>query len=130
MTTSSPILSRGGCHCGAVAFEVRGRPERLLICNCSICTMKGYLHWIVPRNDFQLVRGEDRLTTYTFNTGAAKHHFCATCGIASFYIARSDPDKIDVNARCVADLALGDLAIDTFDGQNWEAAYERYDARE
>ena len=130
MPSSSPTISRGGCHCGAVAFEIRGRPERLLICNCSICTMKGYLHWFVPRDDFTLLRGDDAIATYTFNTGAARHHFCTTCGIASFYIARSHPDQIDVNARCVAELDLDDLPIDTFDGQDWEAAHERYRDRQ
>lgn len=39
------MIYKGGCHCGAVRFEVEA-PERLECseCNCSICTMSGYLH--------------------------------------------------------------------------------------
>ena len=50
---------------------------------------------------FELLSGADALTTYRFNTGTAQHTFCATCGIHPFYIPRSDPDKIDVNVRCL-----------------------------
>lgn len=116
----------GGCHCGRVRFEVDGAPEKLIFCNCSICHKKAYLHWIVPRDRFRLLSGAEDLATYTFNTGAAKHHFCRTCGVAPYYIARSDPDAIDVNARCVDDLDLEALPLQTFDGVNWEASYERY----
>lgn len=116
----------GGCHCGAVRFRVRGRPDHLVVCNCSICSKKGYLHWFVSADDFELLTSEDALATYTFGTHTAKHHFCKTCGITSFYIARSHPDSIDVNARCCDGLDLDALPIETFDGQNWEAAYERY----
>jgi hypothetical protein len=39
----------GGCHCGAVRYEVLA-PEEIEAkeCNCSICRMTGYLHLIVP----------------------------------------------------------------------------------
>jgi hypothetical protein len=114
---------RGGCHCGQVAFEVRGKLESVSECNCSICTKKGYLHWIVPRDAFQLLTPESNLATYKFNTGVARHHFCPACGVASFYIPRSDPDKIDVNARCLEGVDVGTLRINRFDGRNWEAAF-------
>lgn len=118
----------GGCHCGAVRFEVAGAPAKVLVCNCSICTKKGYLHWIVPLADFRVVSGAGALTTYRFNTGVAQHHFCATCGCAPFYVPRSDPDKIDVNARCLDDVDLAALPVETSAGANWEAHYEIYRA--
>ena len=92
--------------------------------------MKGYLHWIVPQTDFRLLTPESALATYRFGTRTARHHFCSTCGITPFYIARSDPDKIDVNARCIQGLDLASLAIEPFDGQNWELAHERYRQRD
>jgi len=116
----------GGCHCGAVRFRVRGRPDHLVVCNCSICSKKGYLHWFVSRDDFELLTAEDAVATYTFGTHTAKHHFCKTCGIAPFYIARSHPDGIDVNARCCDGLDLDALPVETFEGQDWEAGYSRY----
>jgi hypothetical protein len=69
-----------------------------------------------------LLSGNDELATYTFNTGVAKHTFCKTCGIHAFYVPRSDPDKIDVNVRCIDDIDLSALSIKRFDGRNWEQA--------
>lgn len=114
-------LMAGSCHCQAVRFEVTGDLGEVTECNCSICTRKGYLHWIVPRDAFRLVDGEDALATYRFNTGIAQHQFCATCGVAGFYVPRSHPDAIDVNVRCLDDVDLAALTVRSFDGRNWEA---------
>jgi hypothetical protein len=110
----------GGCHCGRVRFEVRTSETTVLDCNCSICRKKGFLHLIVSPERFKLVGGELALATYTFNTGIAKHHFCRTCGIASFYRPRSHPNDYDVNARCLDGDALEDFEVVPFDGENWE----------
>lgn len=73
---------KGGCHCGAVQFEVDAPAAiEAARCNCSICDMCGFLHLFVSRNNFRLIKGKDALTTYTFNTGVAQHHFCKHCGI-------------------------------------------------
>ncbi|HKE12461.1 MAG TPA: GFA family protein [Myxococcota bacterium] len=120
---------RGGCHCGRVVYEVRGPVERASQCNCSICSKKGYVHWIVSRERFRLLTPLSALATYTFNTGVAKHHFCPVCGVASFYIPRSDPDRVDVNLRCVEGVELAGLPLVSFDGRHWEEAMRRGDAR-
>jgi hypothetical protein len=112
----------GGCHCGRVRFRVAGDLDKVTECNCSICSKKGILHLIVPREQFELLSGKDDLTTYTFHTHVAKHTFCRVCGIHPFYVPRSDPDKIDVNVRCLDDVDLASISIARFDGQNWEAA--------
>ena len=109
----------GGCHCGAVRFEVTVRSHVALECNCSICKMKGFIHVIVPQADFALISGAGDLTTYTFNTHTAKHTFCRTCGIKPFYIPRSNPDGVDINVRCLNPIPQN-LHITKFDGQNWE----------
>lgn len=116
----------GGCHCGRVTFEVQGAPERALVCNCSVCTKKGYLHWIVSRERFHLRGGRDALRTYRFHTRTARHHFCAYCGVAPFYVARSDPDAVDVNLHCVEGVETGALPRERFDGRRWEEAYAAY----
>jgi hypothetical protein len=116
----------GGCHCGKVRFEVTAALDFVDECNCSICTKKAYLHWVVPRDGFRLLTPRDDIATYTFNTGVAQHHFCRTCGVASFYIPRSDPDKVDVNARCIDGIDLKTLPIKNFDGKNWEKSFETY----
>jgi hypothetical protein len=115
------MIYHGGCHCGAVRFEVEA-PERFtaLDCNCTMCAMTGFLHLIVPKSKFRLVKGEENLATYKFNTGVAQHKFCRTCGIKSFYVPRSNPDGIDVNVRCL-DERPDEMTIEPFDGRNWEA---------
>jgi hypothetical protein len=123
---STSEASRGGCHCGRVSFVVEGRPVRATECSCSICAKKGYLHWIVPQESFHLLTSSEDFSTYTFNTHTARHHFCPVCGVASFYVPRSDPDKIDVNVRCLDGIEIGRLEIDHFDGRNWEEAIAGY----
>ncbi len=110
----------GGCHCGRVRFRVRDDLSSVIVCNCSICAKKGFLHLIVAPSCFDLLSGESDLTTYRFNTGVAAHHFCRVCGIHSFYVPRSDPDKIDVNVRCLDGIDPTSLRLATFDGLHWE----------
>ena len=112
----------GGCHCGRVRFRVTTNLESVSDCNCSICHKKGFLHLIVEPAKFELLQGEAELTTYTFNTGVARHTFCRTCGIHAFYVPRSHPDKIDVNLRCLEGVDLAEVKITPFDGRNWETA--------
>jgi hypothetical protein len=117
------IAHRGSCHCGRVRFEVDAPARlRVLDCNCSICRMTGFLHLIVPLRAFRLLSGADALTEYTFGTGTAKHRFCRHCGIKAFYVPRSHPDGMDVNARCLEPGTV--LAMDTvpFDDADREAA--------
>jgi hypothetical protein len=104
-----------------VAFEVQApSPPTVQQCNCSVCTKSGFLHLIVPNSRFRLLRGEEHLATYTFNTGVAKHYFCRTCGMKPFYVPRSNPDGMDVNVNCL-DPVPRDFVVEPFDGQNWEA---------
>lgn len=112
----------GGCHCGAVRFEAE-LPQAFEVedCNCSMCAMSGNIHVIVPSSRFRLLQGADNLTEYTFNTRRARHLFCKTCGIKSFYVPRSNPDGFAVTWRCLDDWADLDVTISPFDGQNWEA---------
>lgn len=115
------ITHRGGCHCGRVHFEVDAPAIlEVQLCNCSICSMTSYLHLIVPAARFRLIKGADALTTYTFNTGVAQHYFCSTCGIKSFYVPRSNPDGISVNARCLEAETVERIRITSFDGRHWE----------
>ena len=120
------ITHAGGCHCGRVRFEVIA-PSQLQVseCNCSICSKAGYLHLVVPADRFKLLSGADVLTTYTFNTGTAKHLFCWVCGVKSFYVPRSHPDGFSVNARCLDSGTVTGMSIRQTDGRNWEKQYPK-----
>lgn len=114
------MIYQGSCHCGAIRFEVEA-PETIEVenCNCSMCAKAGFLHLIVPLSKFRLLSGADQITTYTFNTGVAKHTFCKVCGIKPFYTPRSNPDGIDINVHCLDTQPMA-MNIVEFDGQNWE----------
>ncbi len=90
--------------------------------------MTGFLHIMVRHEDFDLLTGRDALTSYRFGSGAAEHLFCSRCGVKSFYQPRSHPDSWSVNANCL-DEPL-DLAVEQFDGRDWEQAKARLDAQD
>ena len=115
------VVHRGGCHCGAVKFEFDA-PKQIVVqdCNCSICSKTGFLHLIVPGARFRLLTAREALAEYTFNTGVARHLFCRTCGIKSFYVPRSNPDGFSVNLRCVDAGTFQTVTVEPFDGRNWE----------
>ncbi|HXQ12950.1 MAG TPA: GFA family protein [Caulobacteraceae bacterium] len=119
---SGDVWRSGGCHCGAVRFEV-SLPDAVVAqsCNCSICERTGFVHIITPESRFRLMKGAEALSSYRFNTGVADHLFCSICGIKSFYRPRSNPDGWSVNARCLDDADALDIQIEPFDGRNWEA---------
>jgi hypothetical protein len=118
------VKHQGGCHCGRIRFEVQASSViNVSECNCSICSKSGYLGMIVPKDRFTLKSGEEYLTEYTFDSGVAKHLFCKYCGIKSFYIPRSHPDGISINARCLDPGTVEKMNVTQFDGQNWERYY-------
>jgi hypothetical protein len=120
------MIHKGSCHCKSVQFSVEA-PEKITVqeCNCSICSMSGFLHLIVPKSNFKLLKGKESLTTYTFNTGIAKHTFCKNCGIKPFYIPRSNPDGYSVNLRCLDKSNFVEIDFEEFDGKNWEKNAEK-----
>lgn len=114
-------VKTGTCHCGGVVFEAETDDAvTAKACNCSICARVGFQHVIVPKSRFKLVKGEDLLSEYRFNTGVAQHFFCSVCGVKPFYVPRSNPDGYSLNLRCMAHEQFSSIDIVPFDGQNWE----------
>ena len=120
----------GGCHCGAVRFTATmpDPPVPALACNCSICSMTGFLHVMVPHDRFELLSGREALTSYRFGSGAADHLFCSNCGVKSFYQPRSHPDAWSVNVNSLDEPP--ELSVEQFDGRNWEQAKARLDGEQ
>ena len=123
------MKAEGGCHCGAVRFvaDLPDPPVPALGCNCSMCSMTGFLHIIVPHGDFELVTGRDALTSYRFGTGAAEHLFCRACGVKSFYQPRSHPEAWSVNLRSLDEGHGLAPRVRPFDGRNWSEARDALD---
>ncbi len=120
----------GSCHCGRVRFTVDTLIDKVVSCNCSICTKKGVLHHRVSPANFTLVEGDDYLSLYQFDTREAKHFFCKECGIHPFNHPRSAPEMININVRCLDDFDLAHAAYEVieFDGRNWEQAVAQLNA--
>jgi len=124
---SDMVIHNGGCHCRRVRWRVQA-PSSVVAwnCNCSDCSMRGNIQFIVPSEKFELLGdSKEFLTTYTFGTHTAKHTFCKFCGITSFYVPRSHPDGVSITYRCVDPGTLTHVEIKHFDGQNWERSYNQ-----
>lgn len=115
-------MRSGGCHCGAVRFTF-AMPEEPLVrrCNCSICAMKGIVMLDVPKGDVEVTQGEDTLSTYSFGSGVAQHHFCSRCGIHVLQDLRSEPENCAVSLACIDGSAVYEMDVPVFDGQNHPA---------
>ena len=96
----------GSCHCRRVKFTVTTTIDKVVSCNCSICSKKGVLHHRVAPQQFNLVKGQEHLSLYQFDTKEAKHYFCNTCGIHPFSNPRAAPEMYSVNVRCLNDFSL------------------------
>jgi hypothetical protein len=93
----------GKCHCESVEFEVTldNGLENIRRCNCSLCRRKGALMAGVPLSGLRIIKGEDTLTLYQWNTKTAKHYFCKICGIYTHHQRRSDPTQFGFNIACI-----------------------------
>ena len=117
-TTIQP-RHRASCHCGAVVLEL-DLPDGIVDprrCDCSICRRKGAIVASVPLSGLKIVKGEDVLSLYRFNTMAAKHYFCSVCGIYTHHQRRSNPQQYGYNVGClegVNPFEIGD--VQTNDG--------------
>uniref|UniRef100_A0A8D2PMR8 CENP-V/GFA domain-containing protein n=1 Tax=Zosterops lateralis melanops TaxID=1220523 RepID=A0A8D2PMR8_ZOSLA len=121
------VKHTGGCHCGAVRFEVWASADlHVFNCNCSICTKKQNRHFIVPASRFKLLKGADNLTTYTFNTHRAQHTFCKTCGVQSFYTPRSNPDGYGIAPHCLDEGTVQTIITEDINGKEWEKAVKEH----
>ncbi|KAM4044350.1 centromere protein V [Anomaloglossus baeobatrachus] len=121
------VKHSGGCHCGAVRFEVWASADlHVFDCNCSICVKKQNRHFIVPSSRFKILKGANNLTTYTFNTNKAQHTFCKTCGVQSFYTPRSNPDGYGIASHCLDDGTVRSIHVEQINGKEWEKAMKEH----
>jgi hypothetical protein len=115
-----PMIYKGSCHCGKVAFEVEGEIDGAITCNCSICLRRGSILWFVPREQLRLRTPEEAASTYTFNKHVIKHRFCPTCGILP-YGEGADPEghrMAAVNVRCLEGIDLASVPVQEVDGRS------------
>ena len=111
----------GRCHCGTVRFVVTlvDGLNTARRCNCSMCRMRGAVAVSAELGGLELVEGEERLSTYQFNTRTAKHFFCSVCGIYTHHQRRSNPEQYGVNVACLEGVSPFDFEeVEVLDGAN------------
>lgn len=91
------ILS-GGCHCGAVRYEISGGQVGGALCHCVDCRRASgapMVAWgMFPEDAVKVVKGAAK--TYK-SSEAGRRQFCADCGSGLFYVnAEHLPGLIDV----------------------------------
>lgn len=117
----------GGCHCGAVRFQVSsdlsaggGR------CNCSICTKTAVTSGLVKPDAFTLLTGQEALASYEWGAKISRRFFCKHCGVHCFgrgFLEDIGGDYVAVNYNCLDDVDPSDLRVNYWDGRhnNWHA---------
>ena len=76
----------GGCHCGAIRYEVEGEPQHSALCHCSDCRRHAgapMVCWTLFGNDhFRVTQGEAKVYA---SSEHGRRHFCPGCGTGLFY---------------------------------------------
>lgn len=127
---------KGGCHCGAVRYEVSGEPQHVALCHCNDCRKSAgapMVAWAAFTEDgFELLQGE--LTTFN-SSGTAMRSFCPVCGTGIAYRnAVMLPGIVDIQAATLdnPDALPAGAHIQTAERIGWMATahalpeFERY----
>ena len=117
------IHHRLTCHCNEIEMDIMltNGLSNLYRCNCSICKRKGAITAVIPKNNLKILKGENHIKFYQFNTNVAKHYFCEICGINTHSQRRSDPNTYGINVGCLDGISpqeLFELNVRVNDGQN------------
>ena len=78
-------IHSGGCLCGAVRYEVTGRPRTTIFCHCEFCQKRTgsafSLSVYFDENDVEFLQGSLRKYRLTSDTGRrVESEFCEICG--------------------------------------------------
>jgi hypothetical protein len=116
----------GGCHCGAVRFEVQIDATAGSRCNCSICTKTAVLGGAVKPDAFKLVAGEASLSSYEWGGKTSQRYFCKNCGIQCFgrgHLKEMGGDYVSINFNALDDVDPSEVQVTYWDGRhnNWMA---------
>ena len=99
-------MTTGGCHCGAIRYEVTGEPEHSALCHCSDCRKSAGAHMIgfaLFSRDQISISGEP--VRYQ-SSAEGERQFCGVCGASLFYVNETVfPGKIDIHTASLDDQA-------------------------
>lgn len=84
--TNKDRISKGGCLCGAVRYEVRGPIRDVVNCHCRMCQkIHGNFgpHSKAPKSNLAITK-DTGLAWYT-TSDVARRGFCRECGSSLFW---------------------------------------------
>lgn len=94
----------GGCICGAVKYEIKGKINRVSHCHCRMCQKSSgapFMTWIdMPRDSFKITEGE--LVFYR-SSADAKRGSCGHCGSKITWEGDKLPDRLDVSIMTLSE---------------------------
>ena len=98
----------GGCACGAIRYECRAQPLRMVNCHCRDCQRasgSGYSATVVvPADAVLLLRGDCREHRIELENGhMARRQFCGACGTPLFAASSARPGLVGVKAASLDD---------------------------
>lgn len=95
----------GGCHCGAIRYEVEGQALTHALCHCTDCRRHAgapMVGWAMfPQSAVTVTKGRPR--TYA-SSEHGRRQFCPDCGTGLFYTnAEMLPGRIDIQSATLDD---------------------------
>ena len=111
----------GGCVCGAIRYEVTGKPIMMFNCHCRDCqrtTGSGFTPVVyVPAKAFKITKGSPRYySTPSEMVAHNKRGFCPECGSTVHYSGGNFPDVIAIPLGALDDPYI----VDSPDFSVWE----------
>ena len=95
----------GGCHCGAVRYEVTGEALTHALCHCSDCRRSAgapMVGWTMYTSDaVKVTKGAPKVYA---SSQHGRRHFCPDCGTGLFYVnAEMLPGIVDIQSATYDD---------------------------
>jgi hypothetical protein len=133
----TPLLIRGSCHCGNIAFRLDWSPDPVEIparaCDCTFCMKHGGVWTSNPQGTLEVaVREPAKVTKYAFGTKTADFHICGNCGAVPVVTSEIDGRTyavVSVNAFDNVDRAMLRPKSASFDREDVDARLDRRKTR-
>ena len=111
----------GKCHCGNISFSFKhDKIKSGIRCNCSFCIRRGAVmtDFAMPPEALTIVvKEENSLGLYEFDSKVAHHYFCNKCGIYPFHQTYSMPGQYRVNLGCIDEIDTNKIELTLFNGK-------------
>jgi hypothetical protein len=95
----------GGCRCGAIRYEIAGKPVAGIACHCRDCQYVSggspNLSMVFDRAGFVLLKGTPNV--YKAQPHFGGYSFCGTCGVHVFSQPNSNPNLVAIKVGSLDD---------------------------